>query len=112
MAIAVTIYADLSEPGNKALKIRGKLVFSGSYATGGETFDLTVLRGVNVKKDAQAIVSVWGCNGYAYGWVPGATLAAGKIKASTTANTELGAGAYPAGITSDTVLFEVCVPKH
>lgn len=112
MAMAVTVYNDLTEAGNKTLKIRGKLVFSGSYATGGETFNFTTIPGCNVKKDAVALVSVWGCGGYGYGWAPGGTLAVGKVKISTTAAAELTAGAYPAGVTSDTVFFEVCIPKH
>jgi hypothetical protein len=74
-----------------------------TYPTNGEVFDPSVL--FTQYKCAPKLpyqISVSGVNGYSFGYVAGATLATGKLKVTTASNTELSAGAYPAGITGDT----------
>lgn len=112
MAMTVTIKSSLCEWGQKCVTVRGTIVFSGSYATGGETWNLTTFAGVPVKKQDPVAVGIWGAAGYGYGYVPVVNdLSTGKLKISTTAATELLAGAYPAGITGDVVMFEIVLPK-
>lgn len=112
MALSVTVNAALSDFTSKTRVIRGTLTFSGSYpGSNGDTFDLTKFAGAPVKKNAPAIVGLWGVNGYGYGYVAGADLTAGKVKVTTAANTEHTTASYAAGVTGDTVNFEVVFPK-
>lgn len=105
MAIAVTITKKWYD--GKKQFVLGTLVFSGSYSTGGDTLSFT---GLGIQSSlAPDQVWVGGTSGYAFGYVPGspASQSNGKVKISTTAATELAAGAYPAGITGDTnIQFE------
>jgi hypothetical protein len=89
----------------------GQLVFSGTYPTGGEPFDATQFFQDKSAPKIAIEMSFAGANGYSYGFVPGATPATAKIKISTSSATELGAGAYPAGITGDTVYFSLVLKK-
>ncbi len=112
MALAVTVIPSLCEVGNKTRIIRGRIALSGSYpGENGDVFDLTKFAGAPVKKNAQAIVSIWGINGYGYGYYPGADLTAGKVKVTTASNTEHTTAAYAAGVSGDTINFEVVLPK-
>src|ERR1035437_2757802 len=74
----------------------GTIAFSGTYpAGGGESFDISqFFRDKSAPKQPLSM-SIWGANGYSYGYVPGATLAAGKIKVNTASATELTNIAYP-----------------
>jgi hypothetical protein len=72
------------------------LTFSGSYATGGEAVDFTTTLGYTNRKPDMMIC--FGLNGYEYQY----DRTNNKIVISTTAAAELGAGAYPAGVSSDT----------
>lgn len=111
MALAATIKNNLTDVGVRTVTLRGTLALSSSYATGGDAWDLTRFAGFPVQTGDQVSVSVWGANGYGYGYVPGANLTNGKIKVTTASNTELAAGAYPAGVTGDTIMFEIVLQK-
>lgn len=113
MALAATVDSILSDvAGNKTRIIRGTLAFSGSYpGSSGDTFDLTKFPGMPVKKNGRAIVAIWGVNGYGYGYVSGSDLTNGKVKVTTAANTEHTTAAYVAGVSGDTVIFEVVFQK-
>lgn len=91
--------------------ITGVLAFSGSYVTSGDTLpDFNNLPSVGIIRPSQIIaVDFYGQNGYTYQWIPNAATNAQKCKISTTANTELAAGAYPAGITGDTIKVVVTI---
>jgi hypothetical protein len=92
--------------------IFGQLTFSGTYpAAGGELFDISQFFQDKSAPKVAFAMSLAGANGYSYGFVPGATLATGKIKISTASNTELTNAAYPAGVTGDTVYFCAYVKK-
>jgi hypothetical protein len=92
--------------------IYATLTFSSNYTTGGEPFDPSVVFfAYKAAPKMPVSVSIYGANGYGYGYIPGANLAAGKLKISTGSAVELGAGAYPGGVTGDTVYIEVCTKK-
>lgn len=93
------------------------VTFSVNYATGGDTLDLTAITNPAFKSNAkfgsvppaEKVKFRNGAGGYDFEWVPGTTLANGKIKVFSSANTELAAGAYNAALTGDTLYvdFEV-----
>jgi hypothetical protein len=75
-----------------------------TYATGGIIMSL-----VNSQIKAQRLpqkVEIKGRAGYDFVYVPGATLALGKLKVHTTAVTELAAAAVPAALSGDVIQFE------
>lgn len=92
---------------------QGRLVvavtFAGNYPAGGDLFDLTPLIGQAGKNGYPFVANnpPYGedfttSTGYTISYIPGTTLANGKLKINTTAAAELGAGAYPAGLIADT----------
>jgi hypothetical protein len=112
MALALTVVSVDTAADN--LYIFGTVVVSGSYATGGDTFDFTTV--ASALEASQAPLQVWigGTTGDGYSFVRAApaTLANGKIKINTASNTELAAGAYLARITGDTnIQFEATFAK-
>lgn len=123
MTIAITPGTGSTPPfdgidnGQKVIYLMGTLAFSGNYVTGGDTLDFTTLFDL-VKTDYIPIqVQAWsqssssGHSGYQYYFRPGTALNNGRIQVLTTGAAagspmqELAAGAYPAGITGDTVAF-------
>ena len=109
MAIALAI-TDIDNSG-KSLYLTCTLTFSGNYSTGGDTIDFTTVAGKGYlgrtfqASKAPLYGAAYGTSGHSYGLIPGTTLANGKVKISTTAGTELGAGAYPAAITGDANIY-------
>ena len=109
MAVALSV-VDIDNSG-KSLYATFLLTFSGSYSTGGDTIDFTTVIGkgylgrVFGAGKSPLYGAVYGTSGHSYGLIPGTTLANGKVKISTTAGTELGAGAYPAAITGDANIY-------
>jgi len=105
MPLALTVL-DIDNSG-KSLYVTAALVASGTYPTGGDTVDLTTIIGKAVlARVFQAGKSPLygygaGTSGHSYGFIPGTTLANGKMKISTAAGTELPNAAYPAAITGD-----------
>jgi hypothetical protein len=85
------------------------LTMSGNYATGGDTLDLTATTNPNNIAGAKAFGRVPAVSrvnnvpdGYSAEVVPGAALNNWKVKWFTASNTEVAAGAYPAGISGAT----------
>ena len=88
------------------------LTFSGSYPTGGDTLDFTT---VADKLPSTQIVQAFaesqnGNSGY-YVPVQGSALNNWKLKAFVGGGTEVAAGAYPAGVTSDIVQLSITARK-
>lgn len=101
-----------------------------NYVTGGDTLDLTAIFGtaglpgylfptgaLPEKVEIQSVKPTSGAqtNLFVYSYVPGTTLANGKIQvftgaAAQTALTELSAGAYPAGVLADVIEGEIILP--
>lgn len=115
----------------KLLRIFGTLAASGSYATGGLTWDLTQLfatgnapPGMLIPSQALPLyVRLWSAkaaaspqtNLFVYNYAPGTTLSNGTLQiftgaAAQTGLTELSAGSLPSGVTGDVISFEVAIP--
>lgn len=101
---------------------RGSITLSGSYATHGDTLDLSQLFGVQSRK-APVEVRVFEApaagtspSGYVYIFCPGTDGTNGKLTIFTTGTAagdplnELAAGAYPAGLTGATIKFVAFFP--
>ena len=91
-----------------------KLVFTGSYTTGGDTLDLSGVqppaqsRGiVDVKVIANGPASSVSANGGEYTPITNTALASWKLKIFATAGTEYSAGAYSTDVTTDVVFLEI-----
>lgn len=109
MAIALTVL-DIDNSG-KTTYLTCKATLSGSYATGGDTVDLTTV--ANKEYLGKVFIAT---KPPLYGWaacatgasmaiIPGTTLANGKMKINTASNTELVAGAYAAQFTGDANIY-------
>jgi len=96
------------------VRVNLRLTFSGNYATGGDTLDLTnggVNSTVPVESGGIFSVEVIGngpassisCLGGIYQYVPGTTLANGLLKVFHNAGAEYTAGAYGTDVTTDVV---------
>ena len=117
MALALTVQKVTMDLRDKELSISA--VASGNYTAGGDTVNLTSL--LNPKNFSNALAGYPGKiedfsieqmpAGYGGELIPGTTLANWKLKIFTTSNTELGAGAYPAAITGDTIYLRFKGPK-
>lgn len=73
----------------------------GTYTAGGIT--MSFLQSAVKATRLPLWVDITGQNGYEYVYVPGTTLANGKLKILTTANTEVTAGAMPATVSGDVI---------
>ena len=97
-----------------------KLVFSGSYVTGGDTLDLSGVASlvpsgspplqVFCEGNGSAATAQSFIGGY-YVAITGASLATWKVKIFAAAGTELAAGAYGVAITGDIVTMQICWRK-
>jgi hypothetical protein len=96
MAIAATFDANSPQNISRAFLITGYFTLSGNYSTGGEDLS-TIIPGdaVGTRTKARELF----CNDLS-GYVFGYDYTNNKLKISSTAGTELGAGAYPAGLTT------------
>lgn len=92
---------------------------SGNYVTGGDTVNLQAITPSLGLADATVgypgvIKHYEVCNapsGYTANLIPGSTLATWKLQIFSTSNTELVAGAYPAGIIATPFVIVVEGPK-
>lgn len=122
--MAVTLNAPTQQEFTSSmLHLYGTVTPSGSYATGGDACSFAGLD--QVKTDQLPVqvefysarpTSSAQTNLYAYQYTPGTTLANGKFQvftgaAAQTALTELSAGAYPAGVTGDVIMYHAIFPK-
>lgn len=91
--------------------VKGQVALSGTYPTGGETFDASLLLSQGIPR-VPFDVLFKSLAGYMYTFVPGATPQTCKIKVLT--NTGAGVNlpftehtnvAYNAGVTGDTITF-------
>jgi len=114
MSLALTVNQALSDFSGKVPVVRGTLAFSATYPAGGDTLNLTTIRGLLVSKNQAAQVRIWGKGNSAhfYGYTAGATLDVGKVPVTVIATAaDLAAGAYPGGVTGDVVNIEIVLPK-
>ena len=120
MAVAVAV-TDMNVQ-DKYVTLYGTITPSGSYATGGDTLNIT---GATLPPGASIPftglpVSFWifgqTISGYVYSYVWGTTNANGKLgvqqnAAGAGALAQIAAAAYPAGVTSDVIRFEATYRK-
>jgi len=119
---------------NNFIEVSVPLTFSGSYATGGDTLDLTpVTRDLPTQEVIKILCVSNSSVNTAVGQAGGAYIAQGqpgpiggvnnvnavastalnawKLKVFTSGSTELGAGAYPASVTNDYVMLRIVLRK-
>lgn len=109
MALTFTL-VDTWDDG-KRVHVTGTVAASGSYTTGGDTLDLSQFPAIaSTQAPIQGTAWMDGLAGYDYVFAPGVAMNSNKAKifqqgASAGAFPELAAGAYPPGITGDTISF-------
>ena len=124
MPLAITVSPFGITKSHNTFRMIGKVVASGNYPTGGDPFDFTKItypigQGPLPVTGAPTAVEIYSqktaaspqTNEMIYSFAPGTTQANGTMQvftgaAAQTALTELSAGAYPAGVTSDVIVFE------
>lgn len=112
MSLALTVQSVDHELRKKRLYLIATA--SGNYVTGGDTVNLNNIT-IALGQDLDSPIGYPGvishsevCNqpdGYTANLIPGATLATWKLQIFSADNTELGAGAYPAGIIATPFIF-------
>ncbi len=109
MALTFTL-VDTWDDGQR-IHVSGTIAASGGYSTGGDTLDLSQFPLIAATEPpVQGTGWMDGLAGYDYVFIPGSAMNNNKVKifaqgASAGAFPELAAGAYPGGITADTVTF-------
>lgn len=120
MPIAITI-TQIQE-NTDGVEVFGFLTFTGNYVQGGDTLDWTTVIGAFSPNGRQFVQSspagkclacqINGSDGRDFAWIQGAQLNLDKVKVLIAVDTELGAGAYPAGILNDVnIVFDAAFPK-
>lgn len=119
--MSVTITINSIESGLDEVTISGTLAFSSVYAAGGDAIDWTTVNGVFdgngrifLPSALPDCVLMHGSGLFLFGYVPGTTLANGKVKINDiAAAAQLANGAYPAGITADAggIFFTAKFPR-
>jgi hypothetical protein len=121
---AVVASVNYTEFTSSMLHVYGTITASGSYTTAGDA--LTFAGFDQIKTDqipVQCVIysarpaSSPQTNVYEYQYTPGTSISTGKMQvftgaAAQTALTELSSGAYPAGVTGDTINFHAVFPKN
>lgn len=121
MALAVTVSRIHHPQGSKEIKVYGTIVASGNYPTGGDTLNLlSATYNLGQGPPASSRVPIMGIilsvkantAEFQYLYIAGTTQANGVMQIYTGAAAqsglaELSAGAYPAGVTGDTINFMI-----
>lgn len=104
------------------LHVYGTITASGNYSTAGDTLDFSKQDAIKstsvpVQVEVYSAKTAGPTNLFVYNYSPGTTIANGKCQvftgaAAQTALTELSAGAYPAGVTGDSIVFHATFPKN
>lgn len=105
-------------------EVYGTITPTGNYATGGDTLSFASQDQIK-SSSLPTQVEIYSAhstttpqtNMFVYNYAPGTSQANGKMQvftgaAAQTALTELSAGAYPAGVTADTIQFHATFPKN
>jgi hypothetical protein len=115
MALVATVVAVFPEL--RSVELVGTIVASSTYATPGDALDFAALAGTGgfrtLGGDQPVFVSIEGIAGFKYEY----DVAAKKVKvrqsaAAGNAFTEIADGAYPAGVTGDTIRFRALFSKE
>jgi hypothetical protein len=113
MPISISIPSqNVDASGRNLVYAIGTLTFTGSYATNGDTLDLTtVAEKLSSSQVVQIVADSLNGNGMYYVAVVGSALNNHKLKVFSAGGTELSAAAYPAGVTGDTVQVRIIARK-
>ena len=113
MPITITIQPNnIDGSGSNFFYALGMLAFSGNYTTGGDTLDFTTVADkLPSTQIIQAFADSQNGNAGYYVAVQGTALNNWKLKAFTGGGAEIGAGAYPASVTSDVVQLTITARK-
>jgi hypothetical protein len=117
MSLAITPASLFVDRSGNAIRVYGKIVATGNYVTGGDTLSFAGLDAIKSNSIPVLVsISSQSSGGFEYRFVPGTTMANGKMQSfgqqPTSATTgviamsEVAAGAYPAGVTGDVIVFE------
>lgn len=124
MPLAVSVANNRIAKVHNTFRVIGTIVPSGSYPTGGDPLNLatatypigqgplpSTAKPISVDIRSQHSTTTPQTNEFVYTYAPGTTQANGAMQvftgaAAQTALTELSAGAYPAGVLADTIIFE------
>lgn len=106
---------DVDTSANNFVYVNGQLKFSGNYVSGGDTLDWTTVADKLCSDQclAVAITSQTPGNQYIPIGGPSTALNGWKVWCQNPGsfNTQVTAGGYPGGITSDVVTFAACFRK-
>ena len=113
MPISISIPSqNVDASGRNLVYAIGTLTFTGSYATNGDTLDLTtVAEKLSSSQVVQIVADSLNGNNMYYVAVLGSSLNIHIIKVFSAGGTELAAGAYPGGVTGDTVQVRITARK-
>jgi len=106
MSLTITVHQFDADATGKQIFVTGTVTASGSYATGGDTLDLSSQSFIPSSQPPLQ-VSLFTQTGqvYSYTWSRGSALNNGKVKIYAAGGSELAAGAYPAAILNDVIAF-------
>lgn len=109
MALAVTVTNHWED--TKRVMVIGTLVATGNYVTGGDTINFG---DPLIKSNSAPLFVVFNrLSKYLMAMVFGTLISNGKVKFTVPdTGLEVAAGAYPAGITGDTITFFAIFKKH
>lgn len=113
--MAITINVQNVDASGVVVWVTGTLIFSGNYVTGGDTLDWTTAipqvgqsgaATPSVSAPQQVMFDSQNGNAAYYVAVQGNAPNNWKVKCFQGGGTEVSAGAYPASVTSDIVVFQ------
>ena len=112
MALSITI--NNLDQATDSFYVRGSLSASGSYTSGGDTLDFSGKGDLPVSTPPRDVF-IHGTSGFVYEFVRGTSLANNKMilrgqqptsaTSGVIALSEMASGAYPSGVTGDTITF-------
>lgn len=94
--------------------VRGSIALTGSYTTGGDTLNLggstSPVQSAQLPLNITFTEIATTPSGAAFGFVPGTTLANGKLFINTAFETQLAAGAYDSTLLATSIYFVATFP--
>lgn len=120
MAVTITLTSNnVDASANNFIYAIATLSFSGSYSLGGDTLDFSTVASVvpsdlppiNVIADSNGGSGTFGFSGGYFQVVAGTALNNWKIKFIQAGGAELGAGAYPSTVTTDSIFLNITYRK-
>lgn len=118
--MAVTINVTTVDATQQGIVVEGTLALSGSYTTGGDTVNFAAIPQIVANSNARGMIEIdeqpangTTPQGYLFYLIAGSNLSNWLLWIATAVGqppTQLGAGAYAAGLTSSTIQFRAYFP--